>query len=387
MGKSAGYPAAPKGGNVDQDPYMVGSFSARDSIRPHCVMEPSRTPLSLPKDSSEPAFSYKFRGKQLLLDDYMQHQRVTGLLILKDGKIVAERYNYDRTPAHRMLSQSMAKTIVALAVGKALEEGRIRSLDDTPDSYVPQLAGTLYGQTKLIHLLRMASGAQFVHDQTPADDRAKFAKLAQAKGSVAALKSVTQRAAPDGEVFNYSNPQTVVLGMVLRAATGQSLCAYVDEKIWRPMGAESRATWILNPADQLEQFAGGFNATVRDYARLGWLMANDGQREGKPVVSRDWLLQMTDANLQPPAFRPGTMRHLGNTGQGYGLQTWLLPGSSRRFALEGTHAQSILVDPELKLVVVHTAVGKDARGDASGEHIGAERAALWRGIVNYYGKW
>ncbi len=387
MGKSASYPIASKPGQSDQDPYMVGSFSAMDSIKPHCVLDPSSAPLPLPKDSAEPAFQYQFQGKRLALDDYMQHQRVTGLLILKDGKIVAERYNYDRRPEHRMLSESMAKTIVGLAVGKAVEEGLIRSLDDTAASYVPQLAGTLYGQTKLINLLRMASGAQFVHDQTPNDDRAKFAKLAHAKGFVTALKSVTQRAAPEGEVFNYTNAQPVVLGLVLRAATGKSLCAYVDEKIWKPMGAQSQATWILNPHDKDEMFAGGFNATVRDYARLGWLMANDGQRDGKSVVSRDWLLHMTDANLQPPAFRPGTMVHLGNKVQGYGFQTWLLPGKNRRFALEGVHAQYILVDSALKLVVVHTAVGKDARGDASGTHIGAERSALMRGIVNYYGQW
>ena len=93
------------------------------------------------------------------------------------------------------------------------------------------------------------------------------------------------------------------------------------------------------------------------------------------------------ADFGSPAFRPGTMVHLGNTGQGYGFQTWLLPGVNRRFALEGVNAQYILVDPALKLVVVHTAVGKDARGDASGTHIGAERTALLRGIVNYYGQW
>jgi CubicO group peptidase (beta-lactamase class C family) len=144
---------------------------------------------------------------------------------------------------------------------------------------------------------------------------------------------------------------------------------------------------MLNKADQFEQAAGGFNATLQDYARLGWLMARDGQRDGQSIVSRDWLMQMTDAQLQPPAFRPGTMLNHGSTVTGYGFQTWLIPGTSRRFAFEGIHGQSILVDPALKLVVVHTAVGKDARGDASGTHLGAEHAALWRGIVAYYGKW
>ena len=387
MGKSAGYPKAPKPGLINQDPYMVGSYSGMDSTSAHCVLEPSAKPLALPKVTSEPEFRYKFEGKTLSIDDYMQHQRVTGLLVLKDGHIVAERYNYDRKPDQRMLSNSMAKTIVALAVGRAVEDGLIHSIDDTAARYVPQLAGSLYGETKLVNLLRMASGARFVQDYTPTDDRARFNRVAQVNGYVAAARSISDRADPEGEKFNYSNAQTVVLGLLLRAATGKSLCAYVDEKLWKPMGAASRATWLTNKADQFEQAAGGFNATVQDYARLGWLMARDGQRDDQTVIPRDWLLKMTDPQLQPPAFRPGTMLNHGKTGSGYGFQTWLTPGSSRRFALEGIHAQTIWVDPALQLVVVHTAVGKDASGDASGTHIGAERSALWRGIVNHYGKW
>jgi CubicO group peptidase (beta-lactamase class C family) len=81
------------------------------------------------------------------------------------------------------------------------------------------------------------------------------------------------------------------------------------------------------------------------------------------------------------------MQYHGSTYYGYGLQTWILPGSHRRFALQGIHGQAIFVDPVLKLVVVHTAVGKDASGDASGNHLGAERDALLRGIIAAYGEW
>ena len=77
----------------------------------------------------------------------------------------------------------------------------------------------------------------------------------------------------------------------------------------------------------------------------------------------------------------------GSTYFGYGLQTWLMPGTQRRFALQGIHGQAIVVDPALKLVIVHLAVGKDASGDASGNHLGAERDALARGIVSRYGNW
>ena len=81
------------------------------------------------------------------------------------------------------------------------------------------------------------------------------------------------------------------------------------------------------------------------------------------------------------------MQYHGSTYYGYGLQTWILPGSHRRFALLGVYGQAIFVDPALNLVVVHTAVGKDAAGDASGAHLGAERDALLRGIVSTYGDW
>jgi CubicO group peptidase (beta-lactamase class C family) len=387
LGKSSGYPAANRISQSHQEAYLVGSFSAMDSFAPHCKLPPSVEPLLLKKTQSEPAFRYRFEGRTLALDDYMQHQRATAVLVLKDGNIVAERYNYDRTPQQRMLSQSMAKTIVALAVGKALEEGHIRSLDDTADTYAPALAGTLYGGTRIINLLRMASGAQFMHDHSGQGDTAHFSQAIRKVGAVGAAQMIKMRASPEGERFNYTNAETHVLGLVVRGATGHTLCDYAAKKIWQPMGAESLATWLVNPLDDVEFVAGNFNATTHDYARLGWLLANDGQVRGKQVITRDYMLDMTDAARQPENFRPGRMTHQGHTYMGYGLQTWLFPGNSRRFALEGIYGQAIFVDPDLKLVMVHLAVGMDASGDASGNHLGAERNALWRGIVARYGNW
>ena len=387
LGKAGGYPAAPKLGQAFTEPYRVGSFSAMDTLSAHCVVEPSSTPLQLPKASSELVFRYQFDGKTLTLDDYMQRQRATAVLVVKDGQIVAQRSGYDRKPDARLLSNSMAKTIVALAIGKALESGQIRSLEDTAETYEPRLTGTVYGQTKIINLLRMASGAQFVEDYSGRDDLARFNLAARQQGVAAAAKVITERVAPQGSRFNYASAETQMLGLVLRAATGQTLCQYVSETLWKPMGAESRATWLTFANEPVEMAAGNFNATVQDYARLGWLMANDGQRDGRSIVPRDYLLRMTDASLQPEVFRPGVMQNKGSTYSGYGLQTWLLPGTHRRFALFGIYGQAIMVDPDLKLVVVHMAVAKDASGDASGTHMGAERDAMWRGIVARYGNW
>ena len=387
LGKAAGYPAAPNLAQTNEDRYIVGSYSAMDHLGFSCIIPPAAEPLPLKKAAADTRFSYTFQGRRLTLDEYMQRQRATAVLVLKDGEIVAERYNYGRTPSMRMLSNSMAKTVTALALVKALEEGHIHSFEDTAATYVPALKGALYGETRIVNLLRMASGARYVEDYTPQDDRARFGAITRRSGVLQAARSITERADEEGRRFNYAGAQTEVLGLVLRAATGRTLCDYVAEKIWQPLGAEAQANWMLYPADKVEQAQGGLNATVRDYARLGWMMAKDGEAGGKSVVSREHLLDMTEATRQPEAFRPGRMQNKGSTYFGYGFQVWLVPGSHRRFVLQGIHGQAILVDPELKLVVVHTAVGKDASGDASGHHLGAERDALFRGIVGQYGRW
>ncbi|MDR7378302.1 CubicO group peptidase (beta-lactamase class C family) [Rhodoferax ferrireducens] len=387
LGQAAGYPAGRNLAQAYREPYMVGSFSAMDGLHPSCTLAPATQPVPLPQAATETDFRYRFAGRSWALDDYLQHQRATALLVLKDGAIMAERYSYGRDAGMRMLSNSMAKTVVALAIGKALEEGLIRSLNDSAATYAPALAGTLYGDTRIVHLLRMASGARYVEDYTPSDDRARFNAAVRRVGTAQAARTIAERADPEGQRFNYAGAQTDMLGLVLRGATGRSLCDYVAEKIWQPLGAETSAKWLLNPADGLELAAGGFNATVRDYARLGWMLANDGQAQGRAVLPRDYLLDMTEAARQPEAFRPGRMQNKGSSYFGYGFQVWLVPGSHRRFVLLGIHGQAILVDPDLKLVVVHTAVGKDAAGDASGSHLGAERDALFRGIVAHYGAW
>lgn len=384
LGRAQGYPIARSRQEAYQPPYMVGSFSAMDRLYPSCTLAPAAEPLTLKKAEAEMAFTYRFENQTLTLDDYMHRQRATAVLVLKDGEIVVERYNYERTPTMRMLSNSMAKTVVALALGEAREEGFIRSFDDTAAAYVPDLAGTLYGGTRLVNLMRMASGARYVEDYSGHDDRARFNAALRRDGAAKAARIITERADAEGERFNYAGAQTQMLGLVLRAATGRTLCDYIGEKLWQPLGAEAAATWLVNPVDQMEVASGAFNATVRDYARLGALMANDGQVRGRSVVSREHLLDMTDPDRQPAAFRPGTMIYHGGHYYGYGLQTWLLPDRNRRFVLMGVYGQAIYVDPVLKLVMVHTAVGKDAAGDASGNHLGSERAALWRGVVAQY---
>jgi CubicO group peptidase (beta-lactamase class C family) len=159
-----------------------------------------------------------------------------------------------------------------------------------------------------------------------------------------------------------------------------TLSEYLTPRLWQAMGAEATATWIRTP-DGTETGSGSFNAILRDYGRLGVLLANDGALGGRQIVPRDYLLEATDWRRQPDAFTPGKATPFF----GYGYQFWLFPGEKRRFALLGVYGQSIFVDPELKLVMVITAAAKNA--SVGKESFARERSALWRGVVGKFGNW
>ena len=375
LGKSRGYPSGTRSTWFFDETVRVGSFSGLDRIFPHRVIAKAESPSPLPKSLVEPSIRYRFRGREYTLDDYLSHQRTTALLVIKDGQIVVERYQYDRTPSHRLVSNSMAKSIVSVAFGIALRDRTIRSLDDKAADYVPELADSAYGQTSLRQLLRMSSGVRYTEDYSGHDDSARFARANAQGGLLGAIKLFNDREVPAGTRFHYASIETHVLGLALHRATGRDVSDYVGDKLWRPMGAESDATWIIGN-DGFERFGGSFSATLRDWGRFGVLLANDGMRNGKAIVPLDYLVEATDKRSHPDAFAPR------GRGFGYGYHFWTMPGDSRRFALIGVYGQAIYVDPQLRLVLVHMGAAKSAR--IGTETMGPELRALWAGVVDAY---
>lgn len=353
--------------------FRVGTFSNMDRLFPNNRIRKGTTTFPLPKTTHEPHIDYILSGSRLTLDDYLLRNSVSGLLIIKDGRILVEHYRYDRTETDRFVSNSMAKSITGLAIGLAHSEGRIRSLDDKAATYVPELATTAYGQTTIRNLLRMSSGIQFSEDYSGDDDLTTLVRTIVTDGSLAALRRYQNRVAAEGTRFSYASSETLVLGLVVRACTGTSLSDYVSEKIWQPMGAEADATWVVDPKGMEWAFA-KFNAVLRDYGRLGWLLANDGILNGSKILPYDFLIEATDWHRQPEAFRPGK----ATADLGYGYQFWIFPGEKRRFALMGIFGQLIYVDPERKLVVVQTA----AAAQPSSAGMRREFDAFVNGIIN-----
>jgi CubicO group peptidase (beta-lactamase class C family) len=388
--KSRGYPVGTARNWFFDECVRVGSFTHHAEIPGIFggwvnTMQPAATPLALEKANKEPGYRWAVAGQSgLSMEDYLQRQRVMALLVIKDGVIQFERYQYDRKETDRYLSNSMAKTITAMGVGIALREGLIRSLDDRADAYAPSLTGTLYGETTIRHLLRMSSGAKFEELYNGADDLARYGAASHREGAAGGAKVINQRLYPQGSVFNYASAETDMLALVMRGATGENLSAYMESRLWQPMGAGSSGLWRTD-ATGLERASGNFNATARDYARLGILLSNDGRRPDRTdmgeIIPRDFLIEATDWKQHPPAFAPKK----ATSYYGYGYQVWTFPGAQRRFALLGVYGQSIFVDPAQKLVMVHLAANTTAK--AGQTSMGRELGALWYGVVTHYGAW
>lgn len=326
---------------------------------------------ALERAATEPRLRYTYEGRAHDLDWFVANNRNTGLLVLKGDTILAERYQYDRRPENRFQSYSMAKTVVGMLVGLALAEGRIASIDDRAEQYVPQLKGQLYGGTTLRHLLTMSSGVKFTEDYGGKDDVAILAAktiFREGPGGPAALLSFNERLRPAGEKFSYASAESEVLSLVVRAAVGKPLAEYLSEKIWKPMGAEADATWIVDGGGYELGYM-GLNATLRDWGRLGLLLARHGELDGRQIIPADWVKASTRPD--DPHLRVGYATRYN----GYGYQIWLIDEKGR-FALLGVRGQAVFVDPATRLVVVHTAVHAGARDPAR-----SEQFALFYGLL------
>ena len=267
----------------------------------------------------------------------------------------------------------MSKTITAMLVGLALEHGAIASLDDPVTKYLPELAGTGYDGATLRQVLQMRSGVDYqerydfganpsfagrLHEQAIVLNRMRFAD--------GALE--TRRANAPGSTFNYSTLDTFVIGWLLERAMGIELAAFTEGQLWGPLGAEGGAFWLADgPPGAGRELAGmGFNATLRDFGRLGQLLLDGGRRGNEQVLPAGWIEQMT------------RMVPTGAPMPGYGLFTWQVDDEPGAYAAVGLAGQFIYVHPQSRTVIVKLSYYPPAEP----EHVRPETLAFFKAVVH-----
>jgi CubicO group peptidase (beta-lactamase class C family) len=345
-------------GNPFEPKYRVGAFSHFDELFPTRLVRRADTTWTFKREPAD--IHYSYRGQQSSIAEYLSRNPVTGLLIAKDDRILIEHYQYRRTDRDRLISQSMVKSIVGMLIGIAVSEGAIKSVDDPAETYVAGFTGTEYGKTPIRDLLHMSSGVEFGEERNGGSDLNRLWRDMVArpgfgngppKGTIESIVQFNHRIAPPGTRYYYASIEPDVLGILLRYAVKQSLCEYLRDRIWEPIGAEADANWLLDAQDfEVAHF--GFNAVLRDYARLGRLLAHDGAWEGKQIIPTQWMLDATTIKSTDSYLAPGNAMPMF----GYGYLLWLLPGSRRQFAMVGAWGQRVCVDPAAKFILVQTAL-------------------------------
>ena len=274
------------------------------------------------------------RGEPLALEQYLERTRTAAFVVMRDDRIVYERYAQGYDERSLLNSFSIAKSMVATLVGIAVAEGRISSLDATVAEYRPDFAHTAYGGIRLRHLLAMTSGVGDAPSVLPG--RAQYYYGDDLRDVVA---HGTADAEP-GQRWRYSEADVQMLGFVLEAAVGKTLSDYLAEKLWKPLGMEAPALWALDREGGSEKAFCCVSARARDFARFGRLFLERGNANGAQLIPAAWS--------NPAAF-PGVQtldrymhRHLW----------WFPEGNEGDYYAYGHNGQYVYVNPAARTVIV-----------------------------------
>jgi len=289
------------------------------------------------------ALQFSFDGAPLTIEDYLKRQNVAGLLVIKNGKVVFERYRLGNTEDTVWVSFSVSKSVTSMLVGAAIKDGYIKSVDEKVTDYLPRLKGSSYDQSSIRDILQMSSGVQWNEDY--ADRQSDLNILASTPTGWSTLNLYEYlrklpRDSEPGEFFNYNTAETNLVGTLLRSAIGNNLSTYLQEKIWRPYGMESDANWMLSEPGGGEYGGCCISATLRDYGRLGLFAMGGGRLEdGTDVLADGWMEDST----RPSKGNPD-----------YGYLWWL--GDSGFFRASGIFGQGIYINPgEGVVIAMHSA--------------------------------
>lgn len=320
---------------------QVNTFRNIDRLFPTRIVKRGEQVYPLPAARNQlENFQFESAGKVYDLYDYLSLNRVSGMIVIRDGEVLFEQYLLGNDETTRWMSMSVVKSIAATLVGMAIRDGYINSIDDPVTDYVEALRASAYEGVTVKHLLQMASGVDWNETYTdPTSDRRAMleAQIAQRPGGILALMAGLERAAEPGTRWNYSTGETQVVGALVAAATGKHVADYLSEKLWSRMGMEADANWWLESEDGLEIGGSGLSARLRDYARFGLFLLNGGMIDGKPTLPDGWIEEASSPQM------------INGERVEYGYMLW--PGDRGSYAAIGIFGQFVVVFPELDMVV------------------------------------
>jgi len=322
------------------DQQVVG-YRNMEKIDPSRVIHRGPHVRTLPMASTQIDPTWRWNGRSFDAASYMARMRTSGVIVLRDGRIVLERYGLGRRPDDRWTSFSVAKSVTSTLIGAAIQDGYIKSLDAPVTDYIPELKGSAYDGVTIRQLVTMTSGVKWNEDYSdPRSDVAQAgnAILEPGVNPIVSYMRRLPRADPPGSKWVYKTGETDLAGILVSNAVGKTLADYLSEKIWAPFGMEQDAVWVEDVAGH-ERGGCCISMTLRDYARFGQFMLEGGKAAGVPVVPPGWVADATAEHAKLPP---------GEGDRGYGYFWWLFPGG---YAAEGIFGQQVFVYPRDRIVI------------------------------------
>jgi CubicO group peptidase (beta-lactamase class C family) len=316
--------------------------SKTPDLMPSHMIEPADTRIPWETGEVQLPTAITYDGAKISTDQFLNETKTNAFLVIKDGKLVYEKYFNNTTKDSLLPTYSIAKTLTSIMIGQLIAQGKIKE-SDTFVSILPEYKnGTDFDKVTIQQLLDMTSGIG-VSDNYPSGPSGWGVAIAQMYASTDLYwwlhQNQKMREVP-GSKAEYRSVNTQLLGMIIAKVTGQKITDYFQNNVWQPIGAQSQAKWNVDKVGGIEKTFCCFNATARDFARVGQLFVNNGAASigGKSIISSQYLKRMT------------APKNSLDYGWGYAAQTWLpFPDT---ILMMGLHGQYIFVQPINQLVIL-----------------------------------
>ncbi|BFM10659.1 serine hydrolase [Simiduia litorea] len=335
---------------------IVYNFSHMRDIAPNYVISRQGPVNVLAKQAQPLPETFLYKGELRTFSDFLTDSSTTALVVVHGNTLTHESYYQGTEALDYRISWSMAKSFLSAIFGVAVAEGKIKDLHAPVTDYVPSLKGSGYDGVSIKNVLQMSSGVYFNEDYSDFNsDINRFGRVMALGGSFDTFAESLTSAREQGRFMHYVSIDTHVIGMVLRAATGQSIVEYFNEKLWSKLGTEQDAIYLTDSVGE-PMVLGGLNLISRDYARFGMLYRDRGALNGEQIIPAEWIEQSITPDA--PHLMPGR-RANADTNFGYGYQWWLPENPDQEFLAIGIYGQYIYIDRKHDVVIVKNSADRN----------------------------
>ncbi|MFC6632566.1 serine hydrolase domain-containing protein [Microbulbifer taiwanensis] len=312
-------------------------------------------------------------GKRLSVSRWLQESYTDGFLVLRDGKLVYERYFNGQTADTHHQMFSATKSLTGAMLLMLADEGMV-DLEKSVDFYLPELKGSAFADASVQQVLDMTVGIRYSEDYTDPD--ADIWKYGYVFGignkprdyagplNIHDYLGTLQKRGQHGKAFHYVTPDTDVLGWVVRRQSGQNLSEFFAERIWSRLGAERDAFFWLDRS-ATEMAGGGLNLTLRDGGRLGQMILQRGRFNGEQVMPAAVAERLLDKGDPEPFNRLYRDPWYEQIGYAYHDQWWTFNNPHKAVSAIGVHGQFIYIDPVARVVIVKQSSHPQAESESN----------------------